>query len=378
MDRRQALFGLAALGAAPLVGGSRRAQEAGDLWTRIRAMGDAIVAEGLAPGLQVSVRRGGDILFQQGFGLANVETQTPMTASSVLRIGSLTKQFTAATLLVLEAEGRLSLADPLSRFLPDFPRAADLTLERMLNHTSGLGNYTDAASLNAFLQAGRPDRSMAEMVEIMKASPNLQAFEPGTGWAYSNTAYVLLGAVIEKASEQRYDVAMNQRLFAPLGLNDTAVDDAAQVVAQRGSGYTPTLAPGVFENASFISMSYPGAAGSMRSTTTDLCRWHQALLDGKVLPTQALTRMLTPATLSDGNLPTEGGNTIRYGLGMSIGEAGGRALISHSGGIQGFIAYVGTYRAEDLTIATITNIDGGPVGSRTQALRVAIRDGVLA
>lgn len=378
MDRRQALFGLAALGAAPLVGGARRGQDAADLWTRIRAMGDAIIAEGLTPGLQLSVRRGADVVFQHGFGQANVETATPMTASSVLRIGSLTKQFTAATLLVLEAEGRLSLADPLSRFLPDFPRAADLTLERMLNHTSGLGNYTDAASLNAFLQAGRPDRSMTEMVEIMKTSPNLQAFEPGTGWAYSNTAYVLLGAVIEKASERRYDVAMKDRLFTPLGLNDTAVDDAAQVVAQRGSGYTTTLAPGVFQNASFISMSYPGAAGSMRSTTTDLCRWHQALLGGKVLSAQALTRMLTPATLSDGSLPMEGGAPVRYGLGVSIGEVAGRPLVSHSGGIQGFSAYVGTYPTEELTIATILNIDGGPSGSRVQAMRVAIRDGLLS
>lgn len=378
MDRRQALFGLAGLAAAPLIGGARRVQDAGDLWTRIRAMGEAIIAEGLTPGLQISVRQGADVVFQQGFGRANVETATPMTASSVLRIGSLTKQFTAATLLLLEAEGRLSLTDPLSRFLPDFPRAADLTLERMLNHTSGLGNYTDAASLNAFFQAGRPDRSMAEMVEIMKASPGLQAFEPGTGWAYSNTAYVLLGAVIEKASERRYDVAMKERLFTPLGLNDTAVDDAAQVVAQRGSGYTPTLTPGVFQNASFISMSYPGAAGSMRSTTTDLCRWHQALLGGKVLSAAALARMLTPATLTDGSLPMQGGSPIRYGLGLSIGEAAGRSLISHSGGIQGFSAYLGSYPNDGLTVATIVNVDGGPAGARVQAMRVAIRDGLLS
>jgi CubicO group peptidase (beta-lactamase class C family) len=171
---------------------------------------------------------------------------------------------------------------------------------------------------------------------------------------------------------------MKERLFTPLGLNDTAVDDAAQVVAQRGSGYTPTLAPGVFQNASFISMSYPGAAGSMRSTTTDLCHWHQALLGGKVLSTQALTRMLTPATLSDGSLPMEGGSPVRYGLGMSIGEVAGRPLVSHSGGIQGFSAYVGTYPTEELTIATILNIDGGPSGSRVQAMRVAIRDGLLS
>ncbi|QQQ17945.1 beta-lactamase family protein [Brevundimonas vitis] len=378
MNRRQALFGLAGLAAAPLIGGARQVQDTGDLWARIRAMGEAIIAEGLTPGLQISVRQGAEVVFQQGFGQANVETATPMTASSVLRIGSLTKQFTAATLLLLEAEGRLSLTDPLSRFLPDFPRAADLTLERMLDHTSGLGNYTDAASLNTFLQAGRPDRSMAEMVEIMKASPGLQAFEPGTGWAYSNTAYVLLGAVIEKASERRYDVAMKERLFTPLGLNDTAVDDASQIVAQRGSGYTPTLAPGVFQNASFISMSYPGAAGSMRSTTTDLCRWHQALLGGKVLSAAALARMLTPATLADGSLPMQGGSPIRYGLGLSIGEAAGRSLISHSGGIQGFSAYLGSYPDNGLTVATIVNVDGGPAGARVQAMRVAIRDGLLS
>lgn len=378
LDRRQALFGLGGLAAMPAVAWAQT-PPGGDPWARVRELAEAIVRDGLAPGLQVSARRGDALLFDQGFGFANLETATPMTAASVLRAGSLTKQFTGAAFLLLEADGRLALSDPLSRFLPDFPRAADLTLERMLNHTSGLGNYTDTATPDEFIQAGRVDRSTAALVEAMRASPNLQAFEPGTDWAYSNTAYVLLGAVIEAATGQPYDEVFQQRLFTPLGLTGMAVDDAADVVPGRASGYYDTDAASGFSNADFISMTYPGAAGSMRSTTGDLCRWHQALLGGRVLSPAGLTRMLTPARLVDGSLPVDGGSPVQYGLGISIGKAGGRDIVYHSGGIHGFGSYLGTYRAEDLSIATMVNVNGGmALSGRLRAIREAIRDGLLA
>lgn len=346
-------------------------------------MAEAIIAEKLTPGLQISVRKGADILFESGFGLANIETGTPMTATSVMRIGSVTKQFTAATILLLEADGKLAVTDPLARFLPDFPRGADITLERMLNHTSGLGNYTDGASLEAFLQGGRPDRSMAEMVALMAASDNLQKSEPGTAWAYSNTAYVLLGAVIEVVDGKPLADSMRDRLFSPLGLTATAIDHAADIVSGRASGYSNTTDPIGFDNASFLSMTYPGAAGAMRSTTTDLCRWHQALLGGEVLSASSLTRMLRPVSLTDGRLPKDGDAEVRYGFGLQLSLANTREVISHGGGINGFASYLGTYREADLTLATIVNTDGGfsggpDAGPRVQAIREAIRDTLLA
>jgi D-alanyl-D-alanine carboxypeptidase len=379
MNRRQAMFGMGALGASTALAGASRAQTAPDLWGRVSTMIEAIIAERLTPGLQITVRKGDALLFDRGFGSANLETATPMTPAGVLRVGSLTKQFTAATLLLLEADGVLSLDDPLSRFLPDVPRAADLSLLRMANHTSGLGNYTDAASVQAFLQGGRPDRSTDEMVALMAASADLQKTEPGTAWAYSNTAYVLLGAVIEKATGRPYGAVMQGRLFGPLGLAATAVDDPAQILPGRVAGYTNVAMPTAFENASFLSMTYPGAAGSMRSTTADLCRWHQALLGGKVLSPAGLAKMLTPAVLADGSRPADG---TLYGLGVSLSPQGAPALVSHTGGINGFASYLGTYRDADLSIATIVNADGGfgdgaSPGPRVQAVRRVIRDALL-
>ena len=383
IDRRQALFGLGALAATPVFASAAQAQTPPDLWARIGTMAEAVIADKLTPGLQISVRKGSDILFERGFGLANMETGTPMTAASVMRIGSVTKQFTAATILLLEADGKLAVTDPLSRFLPDFPRGADITLERMLNHTSGLGNYTDAATLEAFLQGGRPDRSTAEMVALMAASDNLQKSEPGTAWAYSNTAYVLLGAVIEAADGKPLADSMRDRLFTPLNLTATALDDAADIVTGRASGYSNTTDPAGFDNASFLSMTYPGAAGAMRSTTTDLCRWHQALLGGNVLSASSLTKMLSPATLADGTVPKDGDAEVRYAFGLQLSPANSREVISHGGGINGFASYVGTYREANLTLATIVNTDGGfgggpDAGPRVRAIRETIRDALLA
>lgn len=375
LDRREALFGLGSLVVAPLSTPGMRSQGDPTLWARVGAMADAVIAEKLTPGLQISVRKGTHIVFERGFGLANVETATPLTATSVMRIGSVTKQFTAATILSLEMDGKLAVTDALSRFLPDFPRAADITIERMLNHTSGLGNYTDTETMDAFLQAGRPDRSMAEMVALMAASDDLQMSEPGTVWAYSNTAYILLGAIIEASDGKSLSDSMRDRLFTPLGLTATAFDNASDVVPGRASGYSNPEDSSVLINASFVSMTYPGAGGSIRSTTTDLCRWHQALLGGRLLPPSVLARMLTPATLIDGTPTKEGNAEIRYGFGLELSPPGAADVVFHTGGVNGFSSYLGTDRSADLSLATIVNTDSGMTGGRTLSLRVrAIRD----
>lgn len=378
MNRRQALFGLGAFGvSATLVGRASAQAAASGLWDRVSEQIEALIADRLTPGLQITVQKGDEVLFDRGFGSANLETATPMTPVSILRVGSLAKQFTAATLLLMEAEGLVSLDDPLAKYLPDFPRAADLSLLRMLNHTSGLGNYTDAPSVHAFLQGGRPDRSTAEMVALMAASDKLQASEPGTAWAYSNTAYVLLGAVIEAIAGKFYGAVMQERIFGPLGLASTAIDEPAEILAGRVSGYT-NLVGGGFANASYLSMTYPGAAGAMRSTTADLCRWQQALLGGKLLSEAGLEKMLTPAVLANGSLASS-----RYGLGVILSAPGGPSLITHSGGINGFSSYLGTYRDAGVSIATLVNTDGGMglgavgPGTRLQGVRRLIRDALV-
>ncbi len=362
LNRRESLVGLlAATAAGPTLAKAAAphpAKGAPSKWADAEAKAQQMIADKLAPGLQVCVRRHGAVVYSKGFGLADIETATPMSPASVCKIGSITKQFTAAAMLLLAQDGKLSLNDNLSVYLPDFPNAQKLSLRRMLSHTSGLGNYTNNPK---FLQMSRTDRSTAELLQVMvDASPKLD-FEPGTDWRYSNTAFVLLGIVVEKVAGKPYAEVMRERLFVPQGLSHTAVDDMSEIVANRAAGYDNNLktASG-FNNTSYIAMTFPGGAGAMRSTCEDLCAWHGALLGGKVLKPEMLKEMLTPATLNDGSLPKARGAEMRYGFGIFVGPVDGRPAAFHDGGIQGFASHLETETDDQLTLATIINTDGGP------------------
>lgn len=358
MDRRRFLAGVTAAAAATGGAGRVQARPAADWRNTLAAMAQAPVDAGATPGLQVAVWRGGEALFSQGFGQANLETATPLTPASVMRVGSVTKQFTAAVMLQLQQEGRLSLDDALARYRPDIPRAQDLILRRMLNHTSGLGNYTDRPDRAELMQAARADRTTAQNVAEVVAHQPFMAHEPGQGGAYSNSAYVLLGALIEQIDDRPLGEVMKARLFDPLGLADTALDDAVRVVPNRASGYTPRRGGG-FDNAAYVSMSFPAAAGALRSTCDDLCRWTEALHGGRVLSADSLDQMLTPGRLIDGSRPLNRRGLPRdYGLGLVVTDHPrlGRVAM-HDGDIMGFAAIVCRFLDADLSAAVAANCD---------------------
>jgi CubicO group peptidase (beta-lactamase class C family) len=376
LDRRASLAGLLTLAAGSAAAAAKpqgpKAQSpkagaagAGGAWSGVRAIGRKAVADRLTPGLQVCVTRHGRKVFSEGFGKADLEWNAAMTPTSVCRIGSVSKQFTAAAVLLLAQDGKLSLDDKLSRFFPDFPNADRLTVRRMLSHTSGLGNYTATTPPELVWQQARTDRTSAEMLELMRPVGAKLIFEPGTDYRYSNTGFVLLGLVIEKAADRAYHDVLQSRLFTPLGLTRTAVDSVVEIVPQRAAGYSnDTAAPSGFDNASFTSMTYPGGAGAIRSTCEDLCAWHTALLGGRVLQPAMLTAMLTPATLNDGSLPMQKNRkgekaAVRYGFGVSLGPIDGHRAVSHGGNIQGFASNLETLQDEGVTIAMIINSDGG-------------------
>ena len=379
------------LGAAAIVASvASDASAAATLWSDVDGRARRLVRDRLTPGIALSVMRKGRFLHSRGFGLANVETQTPVSPTSVFKIGSVTKQFTAAAMLLLAEDGKLSIDDTLSTVIPDFPRARDITFRQMLTHTSGLGNYTDIQPPEAFLQAARRDYDAEAQFDLMAATQPLFIAEPGAGWAYSNTAYVLLGLVIAKVAGMPYGQFYRRRLFDKAGLKDTAVDAAGVVVSRRVSGYTPNLSAVTgFDNASFISMTFPGAAGSIRSTSEDLCRWHAALLGGRILRPESLRQMLTPGRLKDGSQPVAlvaagqlgKGALIDYGLGLLIGPFAGRASIDHQGGINGFASELRSFRSEGVTISVLLNTDGnarlGPSASGLMdaLVRAAFTDG---
>ena len=294
-------------------------------------------------------------------------------------------QFIATAIALLQEEGKLGFDDSLSRHLPLFPRAGDITLRQMITHTSGLGNYTDTTPPTRFLSAARRDYSDAELLAHM-ASETAPLFtsEPGTAWAYSNTAYVLLGLVAQTVAGEPYGTFLKRRLFDPAGMTQTAVDDAGDVVPQRASGYTIDPGkPGEIRNASFISMSFPGAAGAMRSTATDLCRWHSALLGGRIVKPGTLEVMLTPARLKNGQLPDAPPRPdapkdapvvpMKYGFGLFFGEFDGRDYVEHDGGINGFISQFRSFWPQQVTVAALVNTDGLDTPEKRERIQ-AVRD----
>lgn len=378
-SRRQALMmavgAAAATGASLAPGGAALAATAKSSakapageWNTVAAACEKLIAEHLTPGVSVSVMRAGALLYSNAFGYANLETSTRATPQHVFRIGSISKQFAGAALCQLAEDGKLSLDDKLSRFLPLFPRAGDITLRQMLNHTSGLGNYTETSPREAFFRDARVDYDDPALLAAMAATSPLFKTEPGVAWAYSNTAYVLLGLVVQVVAQESWKSYYARRLFAPAGMTQTAVDDAADLVANRASGYSRRAGTqDQFANAAFISMTFPHAAGALRSTTEDLCRWHQALLGGRIVKPESLAQMMLPGRLANGSLPEKPADpaakpdtpkaSLEYGFGLEMGDFEGHRYVGHGGGIFGFLSMLRSFKAEGLSVAMLVNSD---------------------
>jgi D-alanyl-D-alanine carboxypeptidase len=341
-----------------------------DLAASIDKAAAGAVAAGESPGLQVAVIKDGKPVLVKSYGSADLEQGVAVSNVSVFRIGSVTKQFTAVALLLLAEEGKLSLQDKLSKYYPGFPRGNDISLEQMLHHTSGIHNYTAEPN---FVNEGMVHRSTDEMVEFIGKMPKTQDFEPGTDWSYSNSAYFILGGVVEKASGEALAQVFKARMFTPIGMAYSALDDETEIVAARARGYSGA-APGKFTNAPFISMSIPGGAGSVRSTAGDLVKWNAALFGGKVLKPASLAAMLVPGKLNNGEnsgtaiakmraaagAPATGHS--EYGYALFLAEEEGHRKIEHGGGIYGFSASLSEFPDDRTTVAVLSNAIGKDVG----------------
>lgn len=315
----------------------------------------AAIAAGEVPGLQLAIYENGAPLLVKSYGLANLELNVPVDNDTVFRIGSVTKQFAAVALLQLQEENRLSVNDRLSKYYPNYPRAADITLAQMLNHTSGLHNYTVEESFKR--RDKKQTMTTGQWVEYFAGMPTLQDFEPGTAYSYSNTAYFLLGAVIEKVEGKPLAAVFRDRFFVPLGMAHTAMDDEREIVPGRAAGYAAD-AQGRFRNAEFISLAAVGAAGAMRSTASDLVRWNDALFGGKLLKPASFKAMITPGKLNDGRLSSSSAKSAldgEYGYGLVITSLEGRTCIRHHGGIDGFSSVLQQFPDDALTVVVLLN-----------------------
>ena len=290
------------------------------------------------------VVRDGQVLLNKGYGFANLEWLIPNAPETKFRLGSVTKQFTAASILLLEERGKLKLDVPVKTYLPDAPAAWDkVTIFHLLTHTSGIPSFT-----------GFPDYEPT--VTLPAAPEKLVArfrdkpleFQPGEKWNYSNSGYVLLGYLVEKIGGQSYESFVRQNIFVPLGMRDSGYDSSSAIIAHRASGYEPgSYGP---TNAGYIDMSIPHGAGALYSTTGDLLLWEQGLFGGKLLKPESLAKMTTPFKHD-------------YAFGLGVLTEKGRKLIEHGGGIQGFNTQLTYYPDEKLTIVVLGNLTGGQPGA---------------
>ena len=288
----------------------------------------------------VLVARGEDVLFSKAYGFANLEWKIPNALDGKFRIGSVTKQFTAAAILLLEERGKLSTNDLVKKHYPDAPAAWDqVTIYHLLTHTSGIPNFT---SFPDYMKTEPLPSTAEETIKRFRDKP--LEFKPGAEMRYSNSGYVLLGAVIEKVSGKSYADFLDENIFKPLGLKDTGYDVNRKVLTHRAAGYTP--GPGGPQNAGFIDMTVPGAAGGLYSTVGDLHRWNRALFGHKLLSAASVKKMTTPPKGD-------------YALGIAVGEADGVRFFQHGGGITGFNCKLVYYPESQMTIVALSNINGG-------------------
>jgi CubicO group peptidase (beta-lactamase class C family) len=288
------------------------------------------------------VARGDQVLFTKAYGSANLEWDIPNTPNTKFRIGSVTKQFTVASILLLEERGKLSVNDPVKKFMPDAPAAWDkVTIFHLLTHTSGVADFThfpDYPKIEPF--ATTP----AKLLALFRDKP--LDFEPGEKWSYDNSGYVLLTYLIEKITGESYEKVVRENIFTPLGMKDTGYDSNSAIIPHRASGYSQ--GPNGIENAGFIHMTVPQGAGALYSTTEDLLKWEQALFGGKVLKTASLDKMTTPFKEN-------------YAFGLMVETVSGHKKISHGGGIEGFNTDLTYYPDDKLTVVVLANLNG-PAG----------------
>jgi CubicO group peptidase (beta-lactamase class C family) len=306
----------------------------------------------------VLVAKDGKVLLDKGYGSANLEWQIANDGDTKFRLGSLTKQFTAVAILLLQERGKLRLDAPLKTYLPDAPAAWDgITVQQLLNHTSGIPNFTDFPDYGA--KKTRP-ATLTELIGRFREKP--LDFKPGEKWSYSNSGYILLTAIVEKASGQPYAAFVTENIFKPLGMADTGYDVHATILPRRVSGYTPS--PKGLVNADYIDMSIPAGAGALYSTTHDLLKWQTGLFGGK---------LLSPASLEAYMTPGKGD----YGLGVAVTSKDGVTTVSHSGGIEGFNTWMGYDPAARIAVIVLGNLNGAAPSKLGASLLTLARGGAV-
>ncbi|MGS0535411.1 serine hydrolase [Pseudoalteromonas sp. SaAl2] len=306
----------------------------------------------------VLVAKQGEVIFEKSYGYANFEWDIKNTSQTKFRIGSITKQFTALLILQLVQQNKIQLDAPLSTYLPNYRKdiGNKITIRQILNHTSGLSNYTHVKAFRD--DYSRNPYSVDEFITLLCSDDLL--FEPGTQFRYSNSGYFILGAVIEKITQQRYQDVLQENIFTPLNMHNTGYDSHEKLITQRASGYNNNL--NGYTNAEYLDMSIPYAAGSLYSTARDLVKWDQALYTNKLINEELKKQMYTVTQQRNYAFGWEVNqlNTDKYGKPLT--------QVQHGGGIDGFNAFISRILEDQLLIVILNNTGGAPLTPMTQGL----------
>jgi D-alanyl-D-alanine carboxypeptidase len=296
------------------------------------------------PGIAVSVVRHGSVVKAEGYGLANLELQSPVTPRTLFGLGSISKQFTATAIMQLVEDGRVRLDESITSYLDSLPRHwAPITVRHLLTHTSGLPEERWRPSFVEF------DRHEHDHLEVLRTifADSLQS-APGAAWAYRNSAYRLLGMIIEKASGESYWAFLDRRIFRPLGMAATRSSDPKTIIAHRAKGYAKEQ--GRIVNRDPVTASAAFSEGALMSSLLDLARWDSSLYRPRFLSQASLDQMWTPAVLADGT-------TTPYGLGWTLAPTNGLRTVGHGGFLPGFHTIIMRYLAKGLTVIVLTNAE---------------------
>jgi len=296
----------------------------------------------------ILIAQNGEILLSKGYGMANIEQDVPNIAETKFRLGSVTKQFTAMAIMQLQEKGLLTVKDPLTKFIPDYPNGEKITIHHLLTHTSGIPNITDLPEL----QNIKTLNSLVEKtIEVFKHKP--LDFKIGEKYQYSNSGYILLGYIIEKVSGKSYEAYLKENIFDPLDMKDSGYDHHRTILKHRASGYFPGK-DGVV-NAEYIDMSIPHGGGGLYSTIEDMYRWDRALYTEKLVKKSSLDKMFKPFKND-------------YGYGWKIEQQLNRKCIRHAGGIEGFAAQISRYPEDNACVIVLSNFQHAPVNDISRDL----------
>jgi CubicO group peptidase (beta-lactamase class C family) len=315
---------------------------------------DRFVAKEMArqhiPGAAVGIYTDGRIALVKGYGLSNVELDVPVKPATIFQSGSVGKQFTSAAVMMLVEEGKIGLEDSLPKYFPDAPATwRGITIRNLLSHTSGLADYAS----DSMARPGGPinlraDYTEDQLVRIIETFPI--EFAPGESWEYCNSNYLLLGAVIRKASGKFYGDFLQERIFKPLGMTSTRIISEADIVPNRAAGYE--LANGRLRNQDWVSPSFNTTAdGALYFNVLDLAKWDAALYGEKLLRRSSFDQMWTVAKLRNGQP-----NADKYGFAWFIDSINGHRVVQHSGTWQGFRTYIARYLDDRVTVVVLTNL----------------------